>query len=628
MNFLLMLSGCVSYTFAACHMKKLEFQSSTLDTPQGELKSIPCKFRVSIRVILFTMVAGVFAQTCALAQNLTVNFDTQYLGAFASPVNGAYGVWSNGLTVSDTNIYISFEGSAAGNFSATIDGQILAYSNSTSSWTYNSTTYTNVMSPSFTVNQLNHGGGFSISEIHGQNMYIEYGSNTLGNSTPPGPTAAIRYTDIEFTYVSGSSYNNADLTGINNIGAALKLKYTGTTSNTTSSVGFKGYTSDMLPYLASQQAPTNVMSASTSNGTVSAGGGFYAAGVLGASYIAQGTGFYAQYPTVIANAISGNLSTPLLTNRPGGDSPDSHDYKHGQGFTGTISSISSNSSNYQVSTAFTPSFITLDGGLTYQITFTGTITAVTPGFNGAPGDMFTYGSESSPLTITVAGGSDSFYGYLSTGNVGLPGVIVTLGGNSAAWNQFSADFYNDGASGSGGNGSQAGPNLTIAGGGNSTDSAPYGQIVQRVLGDFQELAMVGAFGNTGNGTGDFSTTQIGNIPSWDVFNDKWYAYNTTETDGFNTIGEYLWLNTENITNGITSTGAVYSNPYDDRFGSNGVSIAMDEHGGILTVELREINPVPESSAIILLTVGAAVFCLARRRRSAGICPRAINERHS
>ncbi|MFZ4597038.1 MAG: PEP-CTERM sorting domain-containing protein [Terrimicrobiaceae bacterium] len=599
-------------------MKELGSHSSTPGQCREKSDSIPCQLARPIRVTLLTLIAVLLGHVGAFSQNLTVKFDTQYLGTFPSPGNSTYGVWSNGPTVSDTNIYVSFQGSAAGNFTASIAGQTLAYSTTTTHWTYGNTTYTHVMSPSFTVSQLNQGGsGFSISEINGQNMYIEYGTNTINATFPPGPTASIRYTDVEFTYVPGSTYNNADLTAINNIGSALKLQYAGTTTNNTASVGFTGYTSDMLPYLASQQAPANVVSATTATSPPppSAGGnGSFVAGVLGASYIAQGTGFYEEYPTVIANAVSGNLSTPLLTNRPGGENPTSHDYVQSQGFTGTISSISANATNYLVSTSFKPSFSS-SANNTYQITFTGTVTAVTPGFSGNSTDILTYGSESSPLTITVAGGTESFYGYLSTGNVGLPGVIVTLGGNSTAWDAFSTDFYNGGSSGGGGNGSQGGPDSTIASGGNGSQSAPYGQIVQRVLGDFQELAMVGAFGNTSNGTGNFTTTQIGDIPSWNIFQDKSYAYNTTATDGFNPIGKYLWLNSENVTNGVPSVGAIYSNPYDDRFGNNGVSIPMDQYGGVLTVQLREITPVPEPSTIALLSLAAgALFFLARRRR--------------
>jgi hypothetical protein len=83
-------------------------------------------------------------------------------------------VWSNGTTVSDTNINVSFEWSAAGDFSAMIGGQLLTSTPSIpNSWTYAGTMMNCTMSPSFTVNQLNQGGGgFSSSETHGQNRMV------------------------------------------------------------------------------------------------------------------------------------------------------------------------------------------------------------------------------------------------------------------------------------------------------------------------------------------------------------------------------------------------------------------------------------------------------------------------
>jgi hypothetical protein len=68
-------------------------------------------------------------------------------------------------------------------------------------------------------------------------MYIEYGTNMIGGSVPPGPPNTSRYTDVEFTFWQGGSNNNADLTAVNNIGAATRLQYAGTTTTNTSSVG-------------------------------------------------------------------------------------------------------------------------------------------------------------------------------------------------------------------------------------------------------------------------------------------------------------------------------------------------------------------------------------------------------
>ncbi len=550
------------------------------------------------------------ATTAASAQSLTVNFDTQYLGTFASPQGSGYGVWSNGQTVSADNIWVSFQNSASGNFSATIQGQTLAYSTTTNNWTYGNQTYTSVMSPSFTVSQLNQGGGFTVNEVNGQNLFIEYGTNTIGGSTPPGVGAPARYNDVEWTYNSGSANNNADLTYINNVGAALQLKYVSTSTNAT--VAFKSYTSNAVPYIAGQSPASTITAASSSTGTPSINSsGNYVAGIQGASSYPPASGFFLSYPNVIANAMSGNVSSPLLTNIPGGSTPTTADYVLGAGFDGTVSSISSNASLYQLSMAFTPSFV-LQGDGTYEITFSGTVKGVVPGWTGNATQSVNYGSTIDPLKITVSGGNSSFYGYLSNGNVNQS--LVTLGGNATAWAQFSTDFYNGGASGGGGSGSQAAPNSAIAGGGSSTSSLDYGQIVQRALGDLQELMMIGAFGNTNMGFGNNTTTMIGDIASYDIWQDKAYAYATgNATEGFNPIGKYFWINSEYSLNGNSSDGAIYSNPYDDRFGQ-GVYLPIDPSGGTLTIQLREVDPVPEPSAMVLLVIAAGAFYVFNKRK--------------
>ena len=58
----------------------------------------------------------------------------------------------------------------------------------------------------------------------------------------------------------------------------------------------------------------------------------------------------------------------------------------------------------------------------------------------------------------------------------------------------------------------------------------------------------------------------------------------------------------------TSAGAVYSNPYDDRFSNSGaVTLPLGNYGGTLTIDLREIPAVPEPSAVALLSVAGATL---------------------
>ena len=602
--------------------------------------------------ILLSIVAAVtMVQTGAMAQqDLTVKFDTQFLDIFPTPTPPEWGVWSNGPSVSADNIHVSFEWSAARytpnpddpttalkSFWATINGQTLRQistdSNHHPKWSLTSatgtiTTFDTTMSPSFTVTELNgtSGNGFSIKYIHGQNMYIEYGTNTIDGRTlpgsPPGVQAPIRYSDVEFTFGNGETGSNADLTNINFIEPALYLEFVSSDTHTKFSVGSKLWTSKMFPYVAAKSDPNLMISAQSNAATPSLGGGHYVANVPGASGITPGTGFFSDYPAAIKTAILGSLSTPLLTNIPGGDFPTAQQLIQGAGFNGTISPALLKL--YQVSYAFKPSFTTADNGQTYTITFSGTITAVTGDYaiNPSPENIKTYGSTTHPLTITVAadavGGAagTSFWGYLSNGNVNCSTTFcpkVTLGGGTIGsdWACYSTDFYNGGDNhpSNPSTGSQGGPNADIANGQTSQVTTDYGQTAQKVLGDFQELAMIGCFGNTKMGRGastvspDFSSTMIGAIPSWDVFKDKSYAYDFLSTQipppAHSDIGEYIWYNsqisTTTPTSTVTTSGAIYINPYDDRFPAGvAISLGTDQYatgnGGTLTVQLREVKP--------------------------------------
>ena len=596
--------------------------------------------------ILLSIVAAVtMVQTGAMAQqDLTVKFDTQYLGTFPIPATPTpWGVWSKGPLVSADNIHVSFEWSAARyvpipddpstklrSFWATINGQTLRQNSTDPAyhprWSLTSATgttyYDNLMSPSFTVTELNgtSGNGFSIKYIHGQNMYIEYGTNSIDGSTapgaPPGIDAPIRFSDVEFTFGNGERGANADLTNINSIEPALNLEFVSLDTHTTFSVGSQLWTSKMFPYVAAKSDPATMISAQTDHDPLSYNGGYYVAKIKGASGITPGTDFFMDYPAAIQTAISGSLSTPLLNNIPGGDVPTAQELTKGDGFIGTIASAGP--VLYQVSYAFKPSFTRSADNTTYKITFCGTITAVTPNYatNPSPENIKTYGSTTHPLTITVDDGN-SFWGYLSSGNVNCSTTFcpkVTLGGGTVGsdWASFSTDFYNNGN-----NspidvcpGSQGGPNSTIiVSGTSSNNTLDYGQTVQKVLGDFQEFAMVGCFGNTKMGRGastvspDFSSTMIGAIPSWDVFQDKSYAYDFLLTQvpppAHSDIGEYIWTNSQNSTTTPTSTvttsGAIYINPYDDRFPIGvAINLGTDQYatgnGGTLTVQLREVAP--------------------------------------
>ena len=601
----------------------------------------------------FACLIGAFATPVnAQPQPLTLVFGTNHLGTYQSVSEPTYGVWSNGLIVSDTNIYVSFQWSNAGpggtlpssgtttNFSAVIGNSGTlewkgASSTSGTQWlggnwyftdvTGTTTTYQSGMSQGFTVAEMNAGAGTKIQTLYGNNMFIEYGQNTISENPPPTSSTQARYTDVEWTFVTGSSFNNLDLTTINNAGAALNVRYIGTSS--TSSVGFTAYTEEVLPTLGGLN-PSQVFAAGTPAGALSTGSSPYIASVPQGGSIPAGTSFYATYPAYIASVLTGTLGSPLLTNQPGGSSPTAAAFQQAQGFT----SATTGTVAQQVAMFFRPTFTAVNS--VYDITLTGSIASTTPS-----GTTTWYGTGTSgALTINVSnavGGVPAvgFYGYLANGNVN--NSVVTLGGgintgsgtSGGGWQQFSHDFWQGGGN-YGGTGNQGGPSpelFTSLSTSGTTDSAYYGQIVQRALGDLQELLMIGAFGNEtqvnlpavplANASVDQPGFQayvgpLGGAPSQNVWSAKANAYlNTSSGTGYNTSGEWVWTNSESVINGIASTGAIYSNPYDDRFTqyAGATVIDMDSSGGTLTIDLREIAVVPEPSAVALLSVAGATL---------------------
>ena len=602
----------------------------------------------------FWCLIGAFATPVnAQPQPLTLVFGTNHLGTYQSVSEPTYGVWSNGLIVSDTNIYVSFQWSNAGpggtlpssgtttNFSAVIGNSGTlewkgASSTSGTQWlggnwyftdvTGTTTTYQSGMSQGFTVAEMNAGAGTKIQTLYGNNMFIEYGQNTISENPPPTSSTQARYTDVEWTFVTGSSFNNLDLTTINNAGAALNVRYIGTSS--TSSVGFTAYTEEVLPTLGGLN-PSQVFAAGTPAGALSTGSSPYIASVPQGGSIPAGTSFYATYPAYIASVLTGTLGSPLLTNQPGGSSPTAAAFQQAQGFT----SATTGTVAQQVAMFFRPTFTAVNS--VYDITLTGSIASTTP--DGTTTTWYGTGT-SGALTINVSnavGGVPAvgFYGYLANGNVN--NSVVTLGGgintgsgtSGGGWQQFSTDFWQGGGI-YGGTGNQGGPSpelFTSLSTSGTTDSAYYGQIVQRALGDLQELLMIGAFGNEtqvnlpavplANASVDQPGFQayvgpLGGAPSQNVWSAKANAYlNTSSGTGYNTSGEWVWTNSESVINGIASTGAIYSNPYDDRFTQYAAAtvINMDSSGGTLTIDLREIAVIPEPSALALLSVAGATL---------------------
>jgi hypothetical protein len=554
------------------------------------------------------LVASWFSQGTGLAQApLTIMFDTSALSTATGSGPLAFNSGTAPLTAD--NVYVYFE--QAGPMSVVVGGTALTYSSGT--WVYGSGTYTGGMSPGFSVSTINNSGGIQATSINGNNMFIAYGANTFGDQPTPSFSTATRFAVIEPNY-SSTSGGAIDLTNIDQFSAALSLSWSDTTS--TVRVSSTKYTNELLPLVVATQGGTgafgtgslNILSAASQSGTpANNAGGQYVTRVLGADqtlgYGGTYPGWITDYTQYVSGVLSGTVETvksPQMCNLYGST-------LYGPGAMGSMSGTApatagiSGSTNYLASYFFTPTF-NLVGGTSYAITFSGSVNIVAPASNTP---IVTYGGTTNGLQIQVP--ASEFLDYLIAGNVSGNVTSVILSGSD--WSTFATDFYNGSSQTAAG--SQSAPSPAIAAGGTGINSAPYGQVAQRVLGDMQELMMVGIFGNTGTNA---SGQTLGAVSSGTFFNENIaYAYANTGTAGFNPMGKVIWFNSEMVSaSGTVPYGGVYANPYDDRFGKN---LLRTGTGGVLTIGLMEVAPVPEPSGVALLTVmGATASGIAWRRR--------------
>ena len=562
--------------------------------------------RAGLTVCVLVLAVTSFTAGSSLAQApLTIMFDTSALASATGTSALAFNSGTAPLTAD--NVYVCFE--QAGPMSVVIGGTSLTYSSGT--WVYGSGTYTGGMSPGFSVSAINAGGGIQATSINGNNIYIAYGTNAFGNQSTPNFSTATRLAFMEPNY-SSTSGGSFDLTNIDQFGAALSLSWSNTTSS--ASVRATKYTSELLPLVVATQSGTgafgtgspNILSAVSQSGTpANNAAGQFVARVLGADQTLGAGGAYpgwiTNYTDYVTGVLSGTLASPQMCNLKGPT-------LYGPGAMGSMSGTApatlgiSGSTNYLASYFFKPTF-TLVGGTSYGITFSGSVNIVAAASNTP---IVTYGGTANGLQIQVP--ATQFFDYLIAGDASGNVSSVTLAGSD--WSTFSTDFYAGSSQTPGG--AQSAPSLAIASGSTSTDSSPYGQVAQRVLGDLQELMMVGIFGNTGtNASGQI----LGAISSGTCFNENMaYAYANTGTAGFNPMGKVIWFNSEMATvSGTVPYGGVYANPYDDRFGANLLTTGT---GGILTIGLMEVAPVPEPSAVALMAVaGSMLGGLAWRLRS-------------
>lgn len=571
------------------------------------------------------------AGTCFSADPLSLRFDLSSL-TYASGTQYAPIYNAGASSLSGSNIFVSFQ---AGTFSATIGGTA-SLSASGNTWTYttasSTTTYNSIMSQAFSAQQLQD-SGFQIGTISAGRIIFAYGADSYGygasgtaSVAPPGTPLApgsTRYSVIEMNYNAG---NGVDLTNIDQFGGALQITardsanaLVASTGNTKSTQQFM---TDMVSIAGGTASPLVVMSgtqvASVTGPSVWNG----SPAVTSAAY-----GDLQQYiGTVASGTGSAALKSPTLTNiidtaYPGG--------------LGSIAFLTSSTagnslvtgSNYQVGYSFTPT-VTPSGSLA-SISFTGSVSILSQSTPASGPIAHTYGG----LTFSIASGT-SMDSYLASGG---PTSFTTIVLSGTGWTQFSQDFANQTGNPSD-NAAYAAPLNGVISGSNSPLNSEYGQVIQKVMGDFQEAVTAGLYGNTMSGSYTYfqnnSTSPVtgsgtfGELPSAIWWQNPQLAYSNTNSLAKNLFANEVFPNTfVTGTGGFSASGGgVYGAPYDDRFGNvidpaltqwrN--TFALPTDGGSLTVMFFEGIPVPEPSGVTVVAIAcAAVGVSCRRRRASG-----------
>ncbi len=589
------------------------------------------RFSFGLRRIAAVVLAITFVSWAAVgrpADPLNLKFDFSNLTYAPGPYVSLYNGGASSL--SGSNIFVSFQ---AGTFSGTIGGTA-SLSLSSGTWTYtttsSTTTYTSIMSQSFSAQELQD-NGFQLGSIGAGRIIFSYGTNAYGygasgtaSVSPPGTplsSGSTRYSVAEINYNAG---NGVDLTNIDQFGGALQITarnssnvIVASTGNTKSSQQFM---TDMVNIAGGTTSPLVVMSGSQVASVTGPSVWNGAPSVTAAAY-----GDLQQYiGTVASGSGSTALKSPTLTNIIDNGFP---------GGLGAIAFLTSSTagnslttgSNYQLGYSFTPT-VTPSGTLA-SVSFTGSVSVLSQATPASGPVAHTYNG----LTFTIASGS-SMDSYLASGG---PTSFTNIALSGSGWTQFSQDFANVISGTPGANATYAAPLPAIVGGSNSSNNAEYGQVIQKVMGDFQEAVTAGLYGNTMSGSYSYfqnnlttpvsGTGTIGELTSAIWWQNPQFAYSNTDPLAKNLFANEVFPNTfVTGTGGFSASGGgVYGAPYDDRFGSlidpalsqwkNTFPLPTD--GGSLTINFFEGVPVPEPSAVALFAVPAATLGGLAWRRS-------------
>lgn len=592
---------------------------------------------------LGVIAAALCGATEAFGQGSPVrlDFDTNSFATSGNTPASGVTPWNGGVTtLSDSNVFVSFLG--GNQLTVTVGSGTLTGGNG--SWTYvhagGTDTYTSTMSQSFSIAALKTGTAF-LAYADSSRMYISYGTNAYNQSNQPASTDSSRYSYVELNYKPGG--NGVDLSNIEQFGGSIGLKSLTSGNVVTYETGNSLTTQQLLSTLV--QTAGGTAAGST---WVPTGPGGTIVRVTGPSNVANVLSPFTNFQPYLANvhaAGPSDLQSPTMTlmrdpyspqptaGARSGTAVGALNWSGGIGFTSSTTAIGIVSgSNYNTGYFFTPTVTqnVTSSGTFYGLQFTGSVSVVTSTASAAtttPTKWYT------GLTINVSTGTDggAINSFLQSGG---PTAATNIKLSGAGWAEYSTDF----CLGSGTANAAAGaPTAAVAGGANSPTSPEYGQVVQKVLGDFQEGLSAGLYANAasgsytyyliGSGVSPLSTTgTVGVLPSSVWYQNPQFAYQNTGTGGQNTFGAVIWNNSYQVTpSGSIGYGGVYGSPYDDRFGSPydgtfGNTFTMNSGGSLLVTLNESIVAVPEPSTVTLVAVASATLGGTawrwRRRRAA------------
>jgi hypothetical protein len=565
-------------------------------------------------------------RVCHAEQPVRLNFDTSALTYSPDPQYvSLYNGGASSLTGS--NIYVSIQGGAG--FSATIGTGSLSFASGTWSYVTASSTsqYASTMSQAFSVADLQ-ATPLQLVSANASRFIFSYGTNAYGYAgsspaAPPGtplsPSSA-RYSVIEVNYGAGGG-NGVDLTNIDQFGGSLQMTARNSSSAVTHATGNSRSSQEMMTRLVAVAGGTGSTLVVNSASQVASVTGLAFSGTSSAY------GNLQQYLGTVWNGSgTSTLKSPLLTNilddaYPGGLGATG--WTSGS-TTGTTTPIVSPNTTYNVGYYFNPTITatTVNAATYHGVTFSGSVTIVSATTTGPVLKTYT------GLTINVLTGTDGsqMNAYLNSGG---PTSDTNIQLTGTGWADFYSDFYLPN------NNSSAAPDITLVNtGSNSALNIPYGQVVQKVIGDFQEAVVSGLYGNIMSGTYAYyennlpvavsgTAAAVGELRSSLWWQNPSLAYSNTDTSAKNLYSNEVFPNSfVTGTGGFSAAyGGVYGAPFDDRYGNViyepqfGNTFALPTDGGSLTVKFLEGVPVPEPSGVALLTVmGATASGMAWRRR--------------